>query len=102
MKRKPFEFVLTNQARHDIQLLLDYVQRIDPAGIEKWLDDLWERFETIEMFPRSGKARPDIRRGIRSLASGPTIVLYTVRTRTCKVVAVVDGRRDLTRVKLGR
>lgn len=61
---------------------------------------LGARMEGLAKFPELGRRRDEIRRGARVLIEGHYIVLYGYHARRNEVdvIAVVDARRDLTRI----
>lgn len=52
----------------------------------------------LRLFPRLGPTRSDIRKGLRMLVEGNYLLLYEYHARRDEViiVAVVDGRRELS------
>lgn len=56
------------------------------------------KLQLLREFPRIGTARDDIRPGVRMLVEGNYLMLYGYNpdADTAELVAVIDGRRDLT------
>jgi toxin ParE1/3/4 len=52
----------------------------------------------LKEHPRAGRARDEIRPGLRSVASRPYVVFYRIRSDTAEIVRVLDGRRDLDEI----
>jgi toxin ParE1/3/4 len=52
----------------------------------------------IEDHPFAGRARDEIRPGLRSIIINPHVVFYRVQNDQAEVVRVLDGRRDLDEV----
>jgi toxin ParE1/3/4 len=46
-------------------------------------------------FPSAGRARDEIRAGLRSLAAPPQIVFYRLNNDRPEIVRVLDGRQDI-------
>jgi toxin ParE1/3/4 len=55
--------------------------------------------EPLEQHPYVGRARDEIRPGLRSVIAGPHVVFYRAGSdRTVEIVRVIDGRRDIDAV----
>ena len=54
--------------------------------------------QVLQIFPRIGPARSDIRRGMRMLVEGNYLILYEFDARgdEVEIIAIVDGRRELS------
>ena len=52
----------------------------------------------LEEHPFAGRARNELRPGLRSIAVSPHIVFYRVIDDVAEIVRVLDGRRDLDEV----
>jgi toxin ParE1/3/4 len=61
-----------------------------------------EACELIEEHPYAGRARNEVRPGLRSLAANPHVVFYRVAGRdVVEIVRVIDGRRDIDEIFAG-
>ena len=49
----------------------------------------------IEEHPFAGRARNELRPGLRSFAATPHVVFYRVVNDTPQIVRVLDGRQDI-------
>jgi plasmid stabilization system protein ParE len=49
----------------------------------------------IEDHPFAGRARDEVRRGLRSSAATPHVVFYRVVNDTPEIVRLLDGRQDI-------
>ena len=49
----------------------------------------------IEDHPFAGRARNEVRPGLRSFPATPHVVFYRVANNTAQVVRVLDGRQDI-------
>ncbi|TQF31720.1 type II toxin-antitoxin system RelE/ParE family toxin [Bradyrhizobium sp. UNPA324] len=47
------------------------------------------------IFPNAGRARDEIRSGLRSLAVAPQVVFYRLKDDRAEIVRVLDGRQDI-------
>jgi toxin ParE1/3/4 len=50
----------------------------------------------IEERPFAGRARNEVRPGLRSFAATPHVVFYRVVNDTPEIVRLLDGRQDIT------
>jgi plasmid stabilization system protein ParE/SAM-dependent methyltransferase len=62
---------------------------------EKVLREIAEVIALIEDHPFAGRARNEVREGLRSFAAKPHVVFYRVVDDTPEVVRVLDGRQDI-------
>jgi toxin ParE1/3/4 len=57
---------------------------------------------TLQERPYAGRARNEVRAGVRSIAAGPVVVFYRVgRGETAEILRVLERRRDIDDVSLG-
>jgi toxin ParE1/3/4 len=54
--------------------------------------------QAIDEFPSAGRARDEIRAGLRSLAAAPQIVFYRLNNDRPEIVRVLDGRQDIEEI----
>jgi plasmid stabilization system protein ParE len=63
---------------------------------DKTVRDVGEACHTIAARPFAGRARNDVRTGLRSIAVGPVVVFYRVgRSEGAEVLRVLDRRKDV-------
>jgi len=62
---------------------------------EKVLRDIAEVIALIEDHPLAGRARNEVRPGLRSFAATPHVVFYRAVNDTPQIVRVLDGRQDI-------
>lgn len=62
---------------------------------EKIFVELARVVALIEDRPFAGRARNEIRPGLRSFAATPHVVFYRVMNDTPEIVRVLDGRQDI-------
>jgi len=72
-----------------------YVQVAGRNTAEKVLREIAEVIALIEDHPFAGRARNEVRPGLRSLAATPHVVFYRVVNDTPELVRVLDGRQDI-------
>jgi toxin ParE1/3/4 len=49
----------------------------------------------LEAYPLGGRARDELRTGLRSFTARPHVVFYRLTGDTSQIVRVLDGRRDI-------
>lgn len=52
----------------------------------------------LDDHPFAGRARNEVRPGLRSIAASPHIVFYRVNNDVAEIVRILDGRRDLDEI----
>jgi toxin ParE1/3/4 len=84
------------EALDDVDRLWDYHAQIaGPATADKIIREIAKVVSVIDDFPSAGRARDQIRAGLRSLAATPQIVFYRLNNDRPEVVRVLDGRQDI-------
>ncbi|MBY0530533.1 MAG: type II toxin-antitoxin system RelE/ParE family toxin [Xanthobacteraceae bacterium] len=84
------------EAISDLETIWDYYARV--AGIaaaEKLAREIVAIVANIEQHPMIGRARDEVREGLRSMAASPHVVFYRVMDDTPEIVRVLDGRQDI-------
>ena len=84
------------EALDDRERIWDYY--VGVAGrhtAEKVLREIAEVIAVIEDHPLAGRARNEVRPGLRSFASTPHVVFYRVVDDRPEIVRVLDGRQDI-------
>lgn len=88
--------IWSREAIEDRERIWDYY--VDVASYrtaEKILLDLAGVVALIEDRPFAGRARNEVRAGLRSFAATPHIIFYRVVNDTPEIVRVLDGRQDI-------
>jgi toxin ParE1/3/4 len=89
----------SRDALHDIDQLWDYyAHAAGRATADKVLRQIAKLVAVIDDFPLAGRARDEIRPGLRSLAASPQIVFYRLRGDRPEIVRVLDGRQDIEEI----
>ena len=69
---------------------------------DKTVRDVGVACRTLQDRPFAGRARNDVRPGLRSIAAGPLAVFYRVdRSESVEILRVLDRRRDVDDVPVG-
>ena len=84
------------EALEDRETIWDYYARVaSKHTAEKILREIAEVIALIEDRPFAGRARNEVRPGLRSFAATPHVVFYRVVNDTPEIVRVLDGRQDI-------
>ena len=84
------------EALNDRESIWDYYIRV--AGrhtAENVLRDIAKVIALIEEHPLAGRARNEVRAGLRSFAAAPHVVFYRVVDGMPQIVRLLDGRQDI-------
>lgn len=96
MGGRKLQVIWSPEALDDIDQLWDYYAEVaGGATADRILRQIGQAVTLIEDFPLAGRARDEIRSGLRSMAVAPQIVFYRLRDDRAEIVRVLDGRRDI-------
>ena len=87
------------QARTDLFAIWSYYR--NEAGelvADRVVRAINEKCKVLQEFPLMGRARDELRTGLRSIPVSPHVVFYRVRGDAAEVVRVLHGRRDLDEI----
>ncbi|MBV9562775.1 MAG: type II toxin-antitoxin system RelE/ParE family toxin [Bradyrhizobium sp.] len=91
--------VWSPEALDDINHVWDYYANVaGRTSADKILRDIAKVVAMLRDFPRAGRARDEIRNGLRSLSINTQIVFYRLKDDRPQIVRVLDGRQDLDEV----
>ena len=75
------------------------------AATPRTADNIVRRIENTSRiladYPLAGRARDEIRPGLRSIAARPHIIFYRVRANATEIVRVLHGWRDIDEIFAG-
>jgi toxin ParE1/3/4 len=84
------------EALADIDRLWSYYAEAAGRGTaDRILREIAKAVAVIDDFPLAGRARDEIRFGLRSLATASHAVFYRLKGDRPEIVRVLDGRRDI-------
>ncbi len=87
------------EALADVDRLWDHYASIaGRATADKIIRGIAKVVRTLDDFPSSGRARDEIRPGLRSLAASPQVVFYRLNNGRPEIVRVLDGRQDIEEI----
>lgn len=83
-------------AQADLTAIWDYYAH--DAGrhtAEKLVREIGAACRVLEDYPLAGRARDEVRPGLRSVAARPHVIFYRIREDRAEIVRVLDGRQDI-------
>ena len=88
---------LAPQARAELDEIWDYITREsgNAAVADGVVDFITDRFHLLGQYPRLGRARDDLRPGLRSYRAGEYAIIYTIDGADALILHVLHGRRDI-------
>jgi toxin ParE1/3/4 len=88
---------LAPQARGDLDDIWSYVAReTGSVGIaDDLVDSVVERILLLASYPRLGRARDDLRSGLRSYPAGRYVIIYQIKSEDVLILRILHGRRDI-------
>jgi toxin ParE1/3/4 len=91
------------EARADLSDIWNYYSRV--AGrhtANNVVRRIGEACQLLEDHPYAGRARNEVRPGLRSVTANPHIVFYRVTgDDVAEIVRIIDGRRDIDEIFAG-
>ena len=91
--------VWSSDARTDLSEIWGYYAKVTGREVaDKIVREIAETTRLLEDHPFGGRARDEIRPGLRSIAARPHVIYYRVADGRAEIVRVLDGRRDLDEI----
>jgi toxin ParE1/3/4 len=99
MAENKLPIIWSPEAIDDIDHLWDHYARVaGRATADKIMREIAKAVAAIDDFPLAGRARDEIRAGLRSLTAPPQVVFYRLKDDRPEIVRVLDGRRDIEEI----
>jgi toxin ParE1/3/4 len=99
-RRRPV--LWSSDARRDLSEIWDYYVKVsDRHAADQIVRGIGETCRLLEDHPFGGRARNEVRPGLRSIAVAPHVLFYRVKDDVAEIVRVLDGRRDLDEIFAG-
>jgi toxin ParE1/3/4 len=98
MISKVRKVVFTPLAEADLREAWRHIAQHDPLAADRFFDAISERAANLSQFPERGAPREELGARIRMLVEGHYLVFYRVDEDAVRVVRVLHGSRDLTRL----
>jgi toxin ParE1/3/4 len=88
---------LAPQARAELSNIWTYIARESGSltAADGVVDAITERFYLLAQFPYMGRARNDLRPGLRSFPVGQHVIIYAIEDEDVQILHVFHGRQDI-------
>ena len=90
--------VFTPAARADLLSIAEYIADDDAVRAVSFADELEAKARQAAERPRSFPARDDLSPGLRSAAHGRYLLFFRERDEEVRIVRILHGARDLSRL----
>jgi toxin ParE1/3/4 len=92
------ELFVSRRAEAELRAIWRYIAAENPAAADRLLLRIDAKLQILRDFPKIGTLRSEIRPGFRMLVEGAYLLLYEYdeASEAVELIAVVDGRQDLT------
>jgi toxin ParE1/3/4 len=89
-------FRLALQARTDLIGIWNYIVKEsgNAGAADGIVDALTESFYLLSQYPRMGRARDDLRPGLRGFPVGQYVIIYSTEGEDVEILHVFHGRQD--------
>ncbi len=85
--------VRTLQSDQDIESIADYIAQDSPRAAFQWIVDVEEKLEAIAAAPGIGRQRPEVLKGLRTIAFGNYLICYRQISDGAEILRVFHGAR---------
>jgi toxin ParE1/3/4 len=92
----------TKRANDDLIAIWRHIALDNANAATAQLSELERKFRLLPFFPRIGRKREDIRKGLRMFSCDAYVILYREVAGSVEIVRVVHGARDLRKVYRGK
>jgi toxin ParE1/3/4 len=89
---------LTAAAKRDLDDIWLYIARDSEDAANRYIDEIVTRFAVLRSAPEMGRARNELKPGLRSHAVENYVIYYRQNRNTVSIMRVVHGARDPKRV----
>lgn len=90
--------VFRPEAEADLADIYDHIAAGSPARAGRFVALLRKRCEPLRQHPQIGRARDDLRPGLRGLPVERYLVIYRILEGAVEIINVVHGSRDIEAV----
>ncbi|HPG38803.1 MAG TPA: type II toxin-antitoxin system RelE/ParE family toxin [bacterium] len=76
--------------------IMDYISLDKPDAARKWAENLFEKIENLQLFPKSGRVVPELKRAdIRELIYGNYRIIYKIQLESTVILTIRHGKQKL-------
>ncbi|MGO9006053.1 MAG: type II toxin-antitoxin system RelE/ParE family toxin [Beijerinckiaceae bacterium] len=92
-------FRLAPQARAELSGIWNYIVKEsgNAGAADGIIDAITESFYLLSQYSRMGRARDDLRPGLRGFPVGQYVILYSIEGEDVEILHVFHGRQDIER-----
>jgi toxin ParE1/3/4 len=83
------------QAELDLDEIWSYVAKDNPEAAGRVIDRIEAAEVRLSLYPHLGRARDELRAGVRSWTVGSYLIFYNVEPRALVTMRILHGARDL-------
>lgn len=91
-------FRLSTAAESDLTDIWTYIAESGEARADELIERLVEKFTMLATFPKAGRSRPEIKKGVRSFATERYVIFYRPIDQGIEIVRVLYGTRDIEKI----
>jgi addiction module RelE/StbE family toxin len=103
---KKYQVVWADVAKNDLKQIIDYIAIDSPGNASQILKKLRQKASDLHAMPDRGRMVPELKdQGIhtyREQIIAPWRIIYRISDTTVFVLAVIDSRRNVEDILLGR
>jgi toxin ParE1/3/4 len=94
--RKHSQALWSPEARTDLIEILKYYEQVaGPQTAQNIAYEIIDAMLLLETYPLGGRARNEVRQGLRSLPAHLYVLFYKIIDDTVEIVRILDARRDI-------
>jgi toxin ParE1/3/4 len=88
------------RARADLDEIWHYIatESGSEQAADRTVDSILDRLLLLSRWPRLGRSRNDLRRGLRSYGIGNYVIFYRISRAGVVILRVLHARRDIRRL----
>ncbi|MBS4031244.1 MAG: type II toxin-antitoxin system RelE/ParE family toxin [Clostridiales bacterium] len=106
MSKGTYQIFWTQTAQHDLKKIIEYIRTDSENQAKQVYFAIKQKAENLRQMPLQGRIVPELRfhniLTYRELISPPWRVIYKTEDNKVWVLAVIDGRRNMEDILLGR
>ena len=92
------ELRFSSLALTDLRDIRRYIAENDSVVAKRFVGELVARCENLAAMPYTGRERPELGDGLRSIPFGHYLILYRIADDNVEVLRVIHGARDTGRL----
>lgn len=87
--------VVRPRAIEDLVEAWQYIASDSQVSADRFIDAIDQQFGLIARRPKVGRRRPELGKGVRSLAMGRYVSFYVATGTSVEIIRVLHGARDI-------